>query len=253
LHASAVEEVLVNKPLAGFIAAMAIIRAVEGIAGEATTQSTTTPSTSTSSSSSMRRDYENLILLGVYPARPIASMTVGVQANAYGWDDAYCTWFGPGAARINFQGPKTFSFASLPDGVFSRSQAVLLCSYYTHEPNGPLDEHDFRASIQARDEQESLVFTSICVLRFDEDHLPEPSIDDCRYACGDPYCDGGEPSVLDALTVLRGSVGLLPCGNYECDVNGDEKVQALDALFVLRSSVGLSQTLLCSSTPLRCY
>jgi hypothetical protein len=71
--------------------------------------------------------------------------------------------------------------------------------------------------------------------------------DECRFACGDAICDGGEPKVSDALAVLRRALGTYECPLRICDVNHDAQVTAADSLKVLRRAVSLRSVLLCST------
>lgn len=205
---------------------------------------------STTTSSSLLEDYENMILLAVFPSAPIASLTLRVRAYPdYGPDDAYCVFFGPGSARLPFQGEHTFEFATLPGGILDRSQSMLLCSYYTHEPHGALGPSDFEVTtLVAKNLGGASVPTSICLMDWDEDFLAEPAPNGCRDACGDAICDGGEPKASDALAVLRKALGLFECANAICDVDANGSVVASDALRVLQRSVLLPVPLLCQTT-----
>jgi len=224
-----------------------------GLAENSTTTTTDIASSSTfistTTSSSLLEDYENMLLLAVFPSAPIASLTLRIRAYPdYGPDDAYCVFFGPGSARLPFHGEQTFEFATLPGGVLDRSQTMLLCSYYTHEPHGALSPSDFEVTtLVAKDLEGSTVPTSICLTDWDEDFLAEPAPGGCRDACGDAICDGGEPKASDALAVLRKALGLFECSASLCDVDGNGDVVASDALRVLRRSVLLPVALLCQA------
>jgi len=214
------------------------------------TSSTTPPTTLTpTSSTSLLEDYDNDRMFGVFPSEPIASLKVKFTAYPdYGPDSAQCRFYGPGAAGpyTYFDEETTFSFASLPKGELDRSQAVLNCEYYTHEPHGPLGTDDIQAVVvEARNSAGELVPTTFCVLDADEDDIPEPGPDECRQACGDAVCDGGEPKVSDALAVLRRALGSFTCPLRVCDVNHDGDVTAADGLKVLRRAVQLRSVLLC--------
>lgn len=198
-------------------------------------------------SSSTLEDYQNQILLGLFPDEPIESLTLQVRAYPdYGPDNAECVFFGPGSERQGFYGEKTFSFASLPGGVLDRSQAFLLCGYYTHEPHGPLHSSDFSVQkVLAKKPGGATVPVTICMLGFDSDELAEPEPDGCHEACGDAICDGGEPKASDALATLRGAIGSYLCPDYICDNDRDGSVTASDALRVLKRSVRLPVSMLC--------
>ncbi|MFN2376644.1 MAG: hypothetical protein ABR538_08910 [Candidatus Binatia bacterium] len=236
-----------------FAALLSPAPSAAGIVADVTTTTTNIASSSTfistTTSSSLLQDYENMILLAVFPSAPIASLTLRIRAYPdYGPDDAYCVFFGPGSARTAYNGEKTFEFATLPGGVLDRSQSMLLCSYYTHEPHGSLSPSDFEVTtLVAKDLEGASVPTSICLTDWDEDFLAEPAADGCRDACGDAICDGGEPKASDALAVLRKALGLFECVAAICDVDGDGNVVASDALRVLRRSVLLPIPLLCAT------
>lgn len=227
--------------------------AAAGLAENSTTTTTDIASGSTfvgaTTSSSLPQDYENLILLAVFPSAPIATLTLRIRVYPdYGPDDASCVFFGPGSARLPFHGEKTFEFATLPGGVLDRSQSMLLCSYYTHEPHGPLSPAAFEVTtLVARNLEGSTVPTSICLMDWDEDFLAEPAPGGCHDACGDAICDGGEPKASDALAVLRKALGLFECIDSICDVDGNGDVVASDALRVLQRSVLLPVALLCKT------
>ncbi len=203
---------------------------------------------SVESPSGFDEGYHNAILLGVFPTAPIASLTVNVDCydtDHCGWG-ANCEYFGPGPAHVSFQGKGTVSMATDAEPTLTRSQAVLLCEYFTHEPGGPLSVFDYFAeTLVAHDEFGAKVAVRLCVLGFDPDHLPEPPEDGCRDACGDAVCDGGLPNAVDALQILRGSVALSVCRTTLCDASGDGMVTAPDALRVLQAAVGIPRNLLC--------
>jgi hypothetical protein len=56
--------------------------------------------------------------------------------------------------------------------------------------------------------------------------------------CGSPL-DNGEPTINDALYILRAAVGLETCADSLCDVDGNGIVNTSDVLLVLRLVVGL--------------
>jgi hypothetical protein len=233
-----------------FVSLLALLF-VTGRAGSAVAdeQRTTTSAASmiSTSSSSLEESENNMILLGIYPSGPIASLTVEVEADAYGFpESAPCIYFGPGSPRDDFwYGETTVTFDELPGGELIQSQALLLCSFFTHHGNGPLSAEDFSVgTFEAKNNAGKSVSASLCVLDFDTEFLAEPGVDDCRYACGDAHCDGALTAV-DALTVLRGAVGIVPCKAWLCDVDRDGTVASTDGLKVLRAAVGLKQSLLC--------
>jgi hypothetical protein len=65
--------------------------------------------------------------------------------------------------------------------------------------------------------------------------------------CGQPYTDGPDPSVTDALYILNGAVGLNTCPVCPCDLNGSGTVSTIDALRDLQFVVGLVDVLECQS------
>jgi hypothetical protein len=65
-------------------------------------------------------------------------------------------------------------------------------------------------------------------------------------ACGDVNEDG-TLSVVDALGVLRASVGVVACEPWQCDYDGSGVVSAADALEVLRAAVGERTSASCPS------
>ena len=62
--------------------------------------------------------------------------------------------------------------------------------------------------------------------------------------CGDPTGTGGV-TVIDALFILKASVGLESCALSLCDVNGDGFITASDARRVLLDSIGINVPFLC--------
>jgi hypothetical protein len=218
------------------------------------TTTSVVPNSTFPGSTSMLVDYRNDRVFGVYPSEPIASLTVLVRAYPdYGPDDAYCVFYGPGAEVRGFYGETSFSFAALSKGELDRSQAAFNCDYYTHEPHGPLSWDDIDVvKVEARNSDGDLVPTIICMIDSDEDEFPVPGIDECRDACGDAICDGGEPKVSDALAVLKRALGSYSCLLRICDVNHDGEVSAVDALKVLRRAVDLRSVLLCNPSGVEC-
>lgn len=234
------------------VVAAAALSAFAQPSGATTTTTTTTTSSvpvSTafvSTSSSMIEDYDNDRVFAVFPSQPIASLTVHIQAYPdYGPDDASCVFYGPGSGVTGFRGETTFTFASLAKGELDRSQALFNCSYYTHEPHGPLGDID-ATKIEARNSDGELVPTDLCIVDADFDMIPLPGPGDCREACGDAICDGGEPTAADSLAVLKRALGTFPCALRICDTNHDGEVSSTDALKVLRRAVSLRSVLLCS-------
>jgi len=61
--------------------------------------------------------------------------------------------------------------------------------------------------------------------------------------CADPGMNGITAS--DALTLLRASIGAVPCAACICDVDGNGIVTATDALITLAASAGIPATLNC--------
>jgi len=237
------------------VAAAALLTMLPSVpfAGETTTTTTITTTSSSlpgaTTSSSILQDYDNERMFGVFSTEPIASLTVHAKAYPdYGPDDAYCRFYGPAAEQGGFDGEKTFTFAALPKGELDRSQAVINCDYYTHEPHGPLSCEDIAfTKVVGLNSEGQVVPTAICQLACRNEALPEPGVNECREACGDAVCDGGEPKVSDALAVLKRALALYPCPLRICDVNHDGEVTAADALKVLRRSVHLRSVLLCST------
>lgn len=62
--------------------------------------------------------------------------------------------------------------------------------------------------------------------------------------CGDANADG-EVTASDALAILRASVGLSPCPEWQCDYDGSGGVSSADALRVLRVAIGSDDPPLC--------
>ena len=56
--------------------------------------------------------------------------------------------------------------------------------------------------------------------------------------CGQPLTNGAAPRAIDALHILRASVGTRQCTLGACDLNTDCHVSAGDALRTLVASVG---------------
>lgn len=202
-------------------------------------------------SSSVIEDYDNDRKFAVYPKQPIASLTVFFRAYpAYGPDVAYCRAYLPGAPLTYFEGQTTFTFANLSKGELDRTQAFANCEFYTHEPHGPLSEEDIRpVFVEGRNSSGEIVPTRVCLLDSSRDDIPEPGDDECRDACGDAICDGGEPTVADVLAVIRSALGAYACPLRICDVNFDRQITAADGLKVLRRAVQLRSVLLCPPDP----
>jgi hypothetical protein len=218
-----------------------------------TTVSTASTLVSTTTSSSILEDYDNGRMFGVFPSQPIASLKVWIRAFPdYGPSEAYCTFYGPGSSITFFDEETTFSFATLSKGELDRSQAIINCDHYTHDPHGPLSGEGIRAvNVEARNSSGEIVPTTICLLDQDRDEIPLPASDECRHACGDAICDGGEPKVSDSLAVLKRAIGAYACPLRICDVNHDYEVTAADGLKVLRRAVQLRSVLLCSAREAR--
>jgi hypothetical protein len=240
------------RPLAGAGVLVALAAVAAPSAATTTTTTTTTSSITVSTafvstSSSMLEEYDNDREFTVYPAQPIASLTVHVKAYPdYGPDDASCVFYGPGSAVTGFRGETTFTFASLPKGELDRSQALFNCSYYTHEPHGSLGLDDIQiVKYEARNSEGKLVDLESCITEISDDAIPLPGPGDCRNACGDAICDGGEPTAADALGVLKRALGFFFCRMSICDTNHDGEVTTTDALKVLRRAVSLRSVLLC--------
>jgi hypothetical protein len=240
------------RPLAG-AGILAALAALVSPSAATTTTTTTTPSITVSTafvstSSSMLVDYDNDRVFAVFPSQPIASLTVHMKAYPdYGPDDAPCVFWGPGSSVAGFDGETTFTFASLSKGELDRSQGLFNCSYYTHEPHGALDGDDIRATkLEGRNSDGELVPVEICLVDQDYDSIPLPGPGDCRQACGDAICDGGEPTAADSLAVLKRALGTFSCALRICDTNHDGQVTSTDALKVLRRAVSLRSVLLCS-------
>jgi hypothetical protein len=69
---------------------------------------------------------------------------------------------------------------------------------------------------------------------------PSAYLADYRFdVCGDVNGDASITAV-DALSVLRASVQIVPCKLSVCDFNGDSQISASDALATLRVAVGLA-------------
>jgi hypothetical protein len=213
-----------------------------------TTVSTASMLVSTTTSSSQLVDYGNGRMFGVFPSQPIASLKLRLRAFPdYGEDAAYCAFYGLESLIWYFADEITIPFDGLSKGELDRSQAVVNCHHSTHEPHGPLSDEDIRAvTVEARNSNGELVPTMICLLDSDDDGIPVPATGECRHACGDAICDGGEPKVSDSLAVLRRAIGAYSCPLRICDVNYDGDVTAQDALKVLRRAVQLRSVLLCS-------
>jgi len=67
----------------------------------------------------------------------------------------------------------------------------------------------------------------------------------CAPSCGVPASRADEPSVVDALFMLRAAVSLIACEPCICDVDLSGTVTASDALRTLRRSVGIPLELRC--------
>jgi hypothetical protein len=65
---------------------------------------------------------------------------------------------------------------------------------------------------------------------------------ECGQPCGS---EATEPSVRDALYILRASVGSAPCKSCICDVDRSGQITSSDALAVLARAVGLQPTVRC--------
>lgn len=63
--------------------------------------------------------------------------------------------------------------------------------------------------------------------------------------CGRPISRGEDPTVADALHVLRSVVGQASCVTCECDVDGNGVVRTADALRLLKASVQKDTVLQC--------
>lgn len=197
--------------------------------------------------------YQNMALIGVFPSRPIAALTFRmIVGTDYGVDDASCTWFGPGSPREHVYGSRTFRLGENDGRPLDRSQGVLLCHHFTHSYNGPGVGYGVR-ELSAVDETGADVPVRLCQLDWDNQYLPEPGPGDCRHACGDPDCDGGEPTASDARLVLKTSVGLHACDRSVCDPTGDGVVSIVDALATLQRALGIPRPLLCSAPKYGCF
>lgn len=75
-------------------------------------------------------------------------------------------------------------------------------------------------------------------------HVQLFEIGSMDHECGD-VDDDGFATASDALTVLKGAVGLIDCVACFCDANGSGAVSSSDALTVLRASVDLPASLKC--------
>ncbi|MFN2426237.1 MAG: hypothetical protein ABR587_07300 [Candidatus Binatia bacterium] len=195
------------------------------------------------------------IMLGVFPSAPIASLTLHMIAKSpYGGDDPSCRYFGSGLLLIYWSGEQTLYFAGEPGGLLDRSQALIICDYYTQWDYSPLIPDDsYPQVLYATDAGGNDVPVELCILDHDEDGLRTPGPDDCHHACGDAVCDGGQVTVVDALAILKSAVGGSACSPAVCDPTGDGAVTASDALVVLRSAVGIHHELLCSAPVSNCY
>lgn len=71
----------------------------------------------------------------------------------------------------------------------------------------------------------------------------------CASSCGVPASLADEPSVVDALFILRSSVMAVSCAPCICDVDRSGSVSASDALRTLRRAVGIPLELQCPTTP----
>jgi len=75
--------------------------------------------------------------------------------------------------------------------------------------------------------------------------------------CGNATCVGDSSgggtaefiNLVDALAILRGSVGAAPCNPCRCDIDGSGAVSATDAFAVLRVAVSLPADLSCPVCP----
>jgi len=130
-----------------------------------------------------------------------------------------------------------------PPAVFSLQQLVT-CMFFTHHgssfrltdlvsPSGSPCGDGVRDSGEACDDGDRS-FTR-----------GEACQSDCSATlCGDP--DGnGLRNIVDALMILRSSIGVFPCVLSVCDLNHDGQVSTTDALRSLQFSVGNPVTLDC--------
>jgi hypothetical protein len=134
-----------------------------------------------------------------------------------------------------------FDFSNVPGG-YSRSQNLLSCSWYSHEPAEAADSDWFNPHLtSALDEAGAAVTTGFCMSDFDVNPF---SVSPRRGLCGDADSDG-ELVAGDALRILTTAVG--GAGSCaRCDVDRSNTLSATDALGVLQAAIGLTPTLLCA-------
>jgi hypothetical protein len=236
----------------------AAVRLAANTDGASTT--TTTVSTTMTTTTTLM-PYWSSVLLGIFPAEPIHALELQIDVDQPHAAPA-CIYLIPDAVTVsNGYIEQRYDVPSNPDGSLMRSQAAIECSYRTESDEGPSSEENYvlnfvHAWINLDWVHRKPVATRICVLAFDADGNSPTRQSGCRYACGDAICNGGEPTVLDALIVLRSAVALSSCSAALCDTDTDGSVSASDAFRVLRRAVGIAQPLLCPPpdhclTPLR--
>jgi hypothetical protein len=223
---------------------------VQANAASVSTTTTTVSTTITSTTTTTLTPYWSSVLLGVFPTEPIHALELQIDVDRL-HADPVCEYLigGPGNTFSLGYIERHYDAPWNADGFLMRSQALLECAYRTEADDGPSSLENYvlkfvHAWINLDWVHRKPVTTRICVLAFDPEGNSSQHAG-CRFACGDAICDGGEPTVLDALIVLRSGVALSDCPALLCDTDSDGTVSASDALRVLRRAIGLAQPLLC--------
>jgi hypothetical protein len=222
-------------------------------AAAALAQSTRVPATPTRSDSFLEQGYDAYATYGVFPSEPLASLTV--QFALVDWNYGGTWKLGPtyGAcepvgdtAAVFDQQMQAYVFAEGSAGGLTRSQNVLRCSWFTHEPASAAEPDWFVGSvIEARNGASEDVAVDVCVT----DYVLNPaSVGPAQTGlCGDFSAPNGI-SANDALFLLQRATDPDPSDVDFLDVNRDALLTASDALAVLRAAVGLPAALLCNPT-----
>lgn len=195
----------------------------------------------------MFQDWTVYATFGAFPQEPLETLRVRVRFHDYNYGGSFfmntteCDVLPTGASVTHDGVDFIFDFSDLLGG-YSRSQNLLSCSWYSHEPAEAADSDWFNPTLtSALDEAGANVTTGFCMTDFDVNPI---SSEPRRGLCGDSDSDG-ELLAGDALRILTTAVGGAgPC--TRCDVDRSNTVSATDALGVLHAAIDFTPTLLCA-------
>jgi hypothetical protein len=229
------------------VAAMLATAAISG-ASARRGQSTDDIDVASLSTTTMLQDWTVYATFGVFPREPLETLRVRVHFYDYNYDFDFfmdtteCDVLPTGASVTHDGVDFIFDFSNVPGG-YSRSQNLLSCRWYSHDPAEAADTDWFYPDLaSARNETGADVTTEFCMTDFD---VNPSSAERRRGLCGDADSDG-ELVAGDALRILTTAVGNEgSCAR--CDVDRSNTLSATDALGVLQAAIGLAPSLLCFS------